>query len=177
MSVLKSLCVCRSCDAEIMHKMGGRYWPLLALSDPKRDHSPLAKGITRAGVYISECWKLWNENSDKRGCQLRRLINKDGTCYLGFYWGWSQPDSKEEMMYKKFAIAILLLSAPAFAVAQTNPPNTTATRPTKTGPEQTSVPNASPPATRTQTTGATNQDPTVKKMNDDEKKKVEKEGK
>jgi hypothetical protein len=81
------------------------------------------------------------------------------------------------MMYKKFAIAILLLSAPAFAVAQTNPPNTTATRPTKTGPEQTSVPNASPPATRTQTTGATNQDPTVKKMNDDEKKKVEKEGK
>jgi hypothetical protein len=46
-------------------------------------------------------------------------------------------------MYKKFAIAILLLSVPAFAVAQTNPPNTTATRPTKTGPEQTSVPNAS----------------------------------
>jgi hypothetical protein len=81
------------------------------------------------------------------------------------------------MMYKKFAIAILLLSAPAFAVAQTNPPNATATQPTKTGPEQTSVPNASLPATRTQTTGATNQDPTVKKMNDDEKKKVEKEGK
>jgi hypothetical protein len=81
------------------------------------------------------------------------------------------------MMYKKFAIAILLLSAPAFAVAQTNPPNATATGPTKTGPEQTSVPNASPPATTTQTTGATTQDPKVKKMNEDEKKKVEKEGK
>ena len=80
-------------------------------------------------------------------------------------------------MYKKFAIAILLLSAPTFAVAQTNPPNTTATRPTKTGPEQTSVPNAIPPATRTQTTGATNQEPKVKEMNEEEKKKIEKEGK
>jgi hypothetical protein len=113
-------------------------------------------------------------------------------------------------MYK-IAIAMLLLSAPAFAqnkevkpdmpptnmkstviptsggeqtstttpttVAQANRPDATATRPSKTGPEQTSVPNASPPATTTQTTGATNQDPKVKKMNEDEKKKVEKEGK
>ena len=81
-------------------------------------------------------------------------------------------------MYR-LAIAILLVSAPAFAedAAQTNPPPATATRPAKTGPEQTSVPNAAPPATTTQTTGATNQDPKIKKMNDDEKKKVEKEGK
>jgi hypothetical protein len=57
------------------------------------------------------------------------------------------------------------------------PPNTTATRPAKTPPEQTSVPNASPPATRTQTTGEASQDPTIKKMNEDEKQKVETKGK
>ena len=114
-------------------------------------------------------------------------------------------------MYK-FAIAILLLSAPAFAqdnnevkpnmpptnmkntvipksggeqtpattpttAAEANRPDATATRPAKTGPEQTSVPNASPPATTTQTTGATNQEPKVKEMNEEEKKKIEKEGK
>jgi hypothetical protein len=117
----------------------------------------------------------------------------------------------EEIMYK-FAIAILLLSAPAFAqdkseyqpkmppnnmqktvipksggeqtpattpttAAEANKPDATATRPSKTGPEQTSIPNASPPATTTQTTGATNQEPKVKEMNEEEKKKIEKEGK
>jgi len=111
-------------------------------------------------------------------------------------------------MYK-LAVAILLLSAPAFAqenkpdmpptnmkntvipksggeqtpattpttAAEANRLDATATRPAKAGPEQTSVPNAAPPATTTQTTGATNQDPKVKKMNDDESKKVETEGK
>jgi hypothetical protein len=114
-------------------------------------------------------------------------------------------------MYK-LAVAILLLSAPAFAqdkseyqpktppnnmqktvipksggeqtpattpttAAQANSPGTNAARPAKNGPEQTSVPNSSPPATRTQTTGESNQSPTVKKMNDDEKKKIETEGK
>jgi hypothetical protein len=114
-------------------------------------------------------------------------------------------------MYK-LAIALLLLSAPAFAqdksenrpdmpstnmnntvipksggeqtpattpttAAQANSPGTNAARPAKNGPEQTSVPNSSPPATRTQTTGESNQSPTVKKMNDDEKKKIETEGK
>ena len=116
----------------------------------------------------------------------------------------------EEIMYK-LAIALLLLSAPAFAqnnevrpdmpqtnmkntvipksggeqtpattpttAAQANSPGTNAARPAKNGPEQTSVPNSSPPATRTQTTGESNQSPTVKKMNDDEKKKIETEGK
>jgi hypothetical protein len=57
--------------------------------------------------------------------------------------------------------------------AQTNPPPATAT----TSPAQTSVPNASPPATTTQTTGMTNQDATVKKMNEDEKQKVDTKGK
>ena len=70
-----------------------------------------------------------------------------------------------------------LLSGVQVAAAQTNPPNATATRPAKAGPEQTSVPNASPPATTTQTTGESNQSPTVKKMNEDEKKKIETEGK
>jgi hypothetical protein len=114
-------------------------------------------------------------------------------------------------MYK-FAIAILLLSAPAFAqdkseykpnmpptnmentvipksggtqtpattptkAGETTPPDATATRPAKNGPEQASTPNASPRATATQTTGESNQSPVVKKMNEDEKKKIETEGK
>lgn len=111
-------------------------------------------------------------------------------------------------MYK-FAVAILLLSAPAFAqdtqpdmpktnmkntvipksggeqtpattpttAAQANRPDTTASRPEKGGPEQTSVPSAAPAATTTETTGETKQDPTVKKMNKDEERKVDKEGK
>jgi hypothetical protein len=109
----------------------------------------------------------------------------------------------------KLAVALLLLSAPAFAeekpsnmpqtnmkntvipksggmqtpattpttAEQANRPDTTATRPAKDGPQQTSVPNAAPPATTTQTTGATNQDPKIKEMNEEGKKKVEKEGK
>ena len=113
-------------------------------------------------------------------------------------------------MYK-FAIAILLLSAPAFAqdnevkpdmpptnmkntvipksggeqtpattpttAAQANAPGTNAARPSKTGPEQTSIPNANPPVTTTQTTGASNQEPKIKEMNEEEKRKIEKEGK
>ena len=64
------------------------------------------------------------------------------------------------------------------AAAQANPPpDTTATRPAKTTPEQTSAPNAAAPATANQTTGATNQDATVKKMNEDEKQKVDTKGK
>jgi hypothetical protein len=62
--------------------------------------------------------------------------------------------------------------------AQTNPPPAaTATRPATTSPAQTSVPSASPPATTTETTGQTNQDATVKKMNEDEKQKVDTKGK
>jgi len=44
-------------------------------------------------------------------------------------------------------------------------------------PEQTSVPNTSAPPTTTETTGASNQDATVKKMNEDEKQKVDTKGK
>ena len=64
------------------------------------------------------------------------------------------------------------------AVAQANPPpDTTATRPAKTPPAQTSLPSDAAPATTTQTTGATNQDATIKKMNEDEKQKVDTKGK
>jgi hypothetical protein len=79
----------------------------------------------------------------------------------------------------KFMLAACLLSgvvlAGSQASAQTNPPPATATRPGS--PEQTSIPNNAPPASRTQTTGQTNPDPTIQKMNEDEKRKVEKEGK
>ena len=79
----------------------------------------------------------------------------------------------------KFMLAASLLSgvvlASAEASAQTTPPPATATRPGS--PEQTSIPNNAPPASRTQTTGQTNPDPMVRKMNEDEKRKIEKEGK
>ena len=78
-----------------------------------------------------------------------------------------------------FMLAASLLSsvvlASSQASAQNNPPPATATRPGS--PEQTSIPNNAPPASTTQTTGQTNPDPMVKKMNEDEKRKIEKEGK
>jgi hypothetical protein len=75
-------------------------------------------------------------------------------------------------------ISCVLVSNVHEVAAQTSqPPNTPATRPAKTTPAQTSVPNASPAATTTQTTGQSNQDATVKKMNEDEKQKVDTKGK
>jgi hypothetical protein len=78
--------------------------------------------------------------------------------------------------------ALLLSSAILFgmqtATAQTNAsPNATASRPAKAPTEQTSEPNAAPPATRTQTTGEDNRDATIRKMNEDEKQKVDTTGK
>jgi hypothetical protein len=69
----------------------------------------------------------------------------------------------------------LLLNVSAASAQGNSPAPTTATRPTQ--PEQKSVPNNSPPATRTQTTGETNRDPTVQKMNEDAKQKINREGK
>jgi len=74
-------------------------------------------------------------------------------------------------------ISSVLLSNVQQVAAQTTPPPATATRPAETPQGQTSVPNASPPATTTQTTGENNRDPTVKKMNEDEKQKVDTQGK
>ena len=78
------------------------------------------------------------------------------------------------------ALAVSLLSGALLwnaqvASAQTNPPPATATRPAKNPTEQSSVPSNAPPATTT--TGEANRDPTVKKMNEDEKAKVETKGK
>jgi hypothetical protein len=73
--------------------------------------------------------------------------------------------------------SVFLLSlSPAHA--QTNsPPGATATRPAKAPAEQTSIPNTSPPASTTRTTGEANHDPVVNKMNNDEKQKVDTKGK
>ncbi len=53
----------------------------------------------------------------------------------------------------------------------------TATRPAKEPQSQTSVPPSAPAATTTQTTGTTDQDPTVKQMNKTEAQKLKTEGK
>ena len=50
-------------------------------------------------------------------------------------------------------------------------------RPARGPQSQSSVPSAAPPASTTQTTGATNQPPVVKEMNAQEAKEVAKEGK
>ena len=72
----------------------------------------------------------------------------------------------------------ILLSNIQDVAAQANPPPAaTATRPATTPPAQTSDPKLSPPATTTETTGAIGQDATVKKMNEDEKQKVDTKGK
>jgi hypothetical protein len=73
--------------------------------------------------------------------------------------------------------SVLLSNVQQVAAQATSPPGATATRPAKTPADETSVPNASPPATTTQTTGEANRDTTVKKMNEDEKQKVETKGK
>ena len=84
---------------------------------------------------------------------------------------------------QRMTLAVSLLSGVFLlslspAHAQNNPPpSATATRPASTPPEQTSIPNASPPASTTQTTGEASRDPVVNKMNEDEKQKVDTKGK
>ncbi|XSC47672.1 hypothetical protein ACF1BQ_020985 [Bradyrhizobium sp. RDT10] len=70
----------------------------------------------------------------------------------------------------------LMLTAQAATAQTTTPPDATATRPATTPPGQTSMPNESPPATTTQTTGEASRDPMIKQMNEDEKRKVETKG-
>ena len=72
--------------------------------------------------------------------------------------------------------SVLLLNTQAATAETASPQNTTATRPATTPPGQTSLPNESPPATTTQTTGEASRDPMVKKMNEDEKQKVDTKG-
>jgi hypothetical protein len=91
--------------------------------------------------------------------------------------------NKKPMVFKSMALAasllssVFLLNVHAAKAQTTTSPSSTATRPAKTAPEQTSIPNNNPPATTTQTTGEANQDATVKKMNEDEKQKVDTKGK
>jgi hypothetical protein len=83
--------------------------------------------------------------------------------------------------FKALAAVAILAGAVCFATqhaaAEDKAPPATATRPSEKGPDQTSVPNAAPPASRTETTGQTPQDPKVKEMNERERSKVEREGK
>ena len=72
---------------------------------------------------------------------------------------------------------VLLLNAQGATAQTTSPPSATATRPATSPPGQTSIPNDAPPATTTQTTGEARRDPVVKKMNEDEKQKVDTKGK
>lgn len=87
------------------------------------------------------------------------------------------------MKPNRTALAVSLLSSALLfnaqaATAQTaSPPGATATRPATTPPGQTSLPNQSPPATTTQTTGEASRDPVIKQMNEDEKQKVDTKGK
>jgi hypothetical protein len=71
----------------------------------------------------------------------------------------------------------LLWNAQVATAQTTSPPSATATRPATTPPGQTSVPSESPPANAAQTTGEASRDPVIKKMNEDEKHKVETKGK
>jgi hypothetical protein len=71
----------------------------------------------------------------------------------------------------------ILLNAPAATAQTASPPSATATRPATTPPGQTSLPNDAAPATTSQTTGEAPRDPMVKKMNEDEKQKVDTKGK
>jgi hypothetical protein len=87
------------------------------------------------------------------------------------------------MKPNSMALAVSLLSSAfllnaAAATAQTSsPPAATATRPATTPSGQTSLPSDAAPATTTQTTGEASRDPVVKKMNEDEKHKVDTKGK
>ena len=72
---------------------------------------------------------------------------------------------------------VLLFDAHAANAQTSASPAATATRPAKTPPDQSSVPGSSPPATAMQTTGEASRDPTIKQMNEDEKRKVDSKGK
>lgn len=87
-------------------------------------------------------------------------------------------DTPQRMTLAVSLLSSVFLLSLAPAQAQNNsPPSTTATRPASTPPQQTSIPNASPPASTTRTTGEANHDPVVNKMNEDEKQKVDTKGK
>ena len=73
--------------------------------------------------------------------------------------------------------SVVLVHIPAATAQTTSPPSTTATRPATTPTGQSSLPSQGPPATTGQNTGEASRDPVVKKMNEDEKQKVDTKGK
>ena len=84
-------------------------------------------------------------------------------------------------MQTRLAAAVVLgLAAALPAAAQTStqpgPDAAAQARPAR-GPEQSSVSTSAPPADGRTTTGAQNQDPTVKAMNEAERRKIEAHGK
>lgn len=78
-----------------------------------------------------------------------------------------------------FAFSFLCVQASIASAEElsTTGPKTTATRPAREHPEETALPNDAPPATRTQTTESTSQNPATKQINEEAKKKLEIEGK
>jgi hypothetical protein len=114
----------------------------------------------------------WGNATQERSAKAAVFIDLTGA-------GSMNPENEA---LKPLALAALLLSSAVLfgmspARAHDPSPNTTASRPAKTPTGQTSEPSAAPPASRTQTTGESNQDATTQKMNEDEKKKVNTEGK
>jgi hypothetical protein len=85
---------------------------------------------------------------------------------------------KLKTVIKPVALAASVLTCtllgPQIASAQNNAPAATATRPATTAPDQTSIPNNAP---RPRQRGTAPRDETIKKMNKDEKQKVDTEGK
>jgi hypothetical protein len=81
-----------------------------------------------------------------------------------------------KMMFGASAIVFVAVSTWGLqaAVAQDK---ATATRPAKELNNQTSIPSAAPPATVTQTTGATDQSPAMKQVNKAGEEKLKTEGK
>ena len=87
------------------------------------------------------------------------------------------PPRKFRTLAAIFSAGVLLFATQAAFAQTASPPSTTATRPAKVLPDQTSVPSSGPPSTTGQATGEASRDPTIKQMNEDEKQKVDTKGK
>ncbi|SEE08914.1 hypothetical protein [Bradyrhizobium erythrophlei] len=87
------------------------------------------------------------------------------------------PPRKFQTLAAILSAGVLLFATQAAFAQTTSPPSTTATRPAKVLPDQTSVPSNGPPSTTGQATGEASRDPTIKQMNEDEKQKVDTKGK
>jgi hypothetical protein len=85
--------------------------------------------------------------------------------------------SKSRTLAATLFAGVFVFAAHAALAQTTSPPSATATRPARTPPDQTSIPSNGPPSTTGQATGETSRDPTIKKMNADEKQKVDTKGK